>query len=67
MDYDANKDGKVGETEYAKMSERARQFLGEFKTLDTNGDGGITEKEWEAARQKLMERIRRSASPSPKK
>ena len=67
MDLDTNKDGTVSKAEYGKLNERARQFMGEFGTLDTNGDGGITKKEADAARQKLMERIRSGGSPPSKK
>jgi hypothetical protein len=64
MDMDTDKDGKVSKTEYAKMSERIRQLMGEFSALDTNGDGGITNKEADAARQKLLERFRSGGSPT---
>ena len=57
MDYDEDKDGKVSESEYGKMSERFRQFMGEFSALDSNGDGGITKDEADAARQRLRERF----------
>ena len=67
MDLDADKNGKVSKVEYGKLDERVRQFMGEFSALDTNGDGGITKKEADAARQKLMERIRSGGSPPSKK
>ena len=57
MDYDEDKDGKVSESEYGKMSERARQFMGEFSALDSNGDGGITKDEADAARQRMIQRF----------
>jgi len=57
MDYDEDKDGKVSESEYGKMSERIRQFMGEFSALDSNGDGGITKDEADAARQRMMQRF----------
>ena len=67
MDLDADKNGKVSKVEYGKLDERVRQFMGEFSALDTNGDGGITKKEADTARQKLMERIRSGGSPPSKK
>jgi multidrug efflux pump subunit AcrA (membrane-fusion protein) len=67
MDLDTNKDGKVSNAEYGKLDERVRQFMGEFSALDTNGDGGITKKEADAARQKLLERFRSGGSPTPSK
>jgi hypothetical protein len=73
MDYDEDKDGKVSESEYGKMSERARQFMGEFSALDSNGDGGITKDEADAARQRMMQRFQqgggggRGGSPTPPK
>ena len=66
MDLDTNKDGKVDKAEYSKLTERARGFLGEFSALDTNGDGGISKKESDAARQKLLERFRKGTNPTPK-
>jgi multidrug resistance efflux pump len=57
MDLDTNKDSKVSKAEYGKLSERVRQFMGEFSTLDTNGDGGITKKEADAALQRLRKRF----------
>ena len=73
MDYDEDKDGKVSESEYGKMSERFRQFRGEFSALDSNGDGGITKDEADAARQRMMQRFQqgggggRGGSPTPPK
>ena len=57
MDLDEDKDGKVSESEYGKMSERIRQFMGEFNTLDSNGDGGITQEEADDARQRMIQRF----------
>jgi len=73
MDYDEDKDGKVSESEYGKMSERFRQFMGEFSALDSNGDGGITKDEADAARQRMIQRLQqggvggRGGSPTPPK
>ena len=73
MDYDEDKDGKVSESEYGKMSERIRQFMGEFSALDSNGDGGITKDEADAARQRMIQRLQqggvggRGGSPTPPK
>ena len=58
MDLDTDSDGKVTEEEYSKLDERARQFMGEFSTQDTDGDGGITKEEADAARQRMMQRLR---------
>ena len=58
MRYDTDGDGKVSETEYGAVSERARQFMGDFSGLDTNGDGFVDSTEEAAWRQKLMERFR---------
>ena len=73
MRLDTNKDGKVSESEYGKMSERIRQFMGEFSALDSNGDGGITKDEADAARQRMIQRLQqggvggRGGSPTPPK
>ena len=70
MDQDANKDGQVSESEYGKLSDRIRQFMGEFSALDTNGDGGITQKEADAARQRMIQRFQQGGNggnTTPKK
>jgi len=72
MRYDTNGDGKVSKTEYGAVSERARQFMGDFDGLDTNGDGFVDSTEEAAWRQKLMERFRgaggsEGGSTTPKK
>jgi len=58
MSYDTDGDGKVSETEYGAVSERARQFMGDFSGLDTNDDGFVDSTEEAAWRPKLMERFR---------
>ena len=58
MDLDTDGDGKVTEEEYSKLDERARQFMGEFSAQDADGDGGITREEADAARQRMMQRLR---------
>jgi len=67
MRYDTDGDGKVSATEYGAISERARQFMGDFKKSDTNLDGFIDKKEEAAWREKLMERFRGGGSATPKK
>jgi len=72
MRYDTNGDGKVSKTEYGAVSERVRQFMGDFNGLDANSDGFVDSTEEAAWRQKLMERFseaggRGGGSPTPKK
>ncbi len=55
--YDTDGDGKVSEEEYGSISDRARQFMGEFSGLDTNADGFIDKDEESAFTRKLMERF----------
>ena len=55
--YDTDGDGKVSEEEYGSISDRARQFMGEFSGLDTNADGFIDKDEEAAFTRKLMERF----------
>ncbi len=57
MDLDTDSDGQISEEEYGAMPERMRQFMGEFDTMDTDGDGGINEEEAAAARRRLMQRF----------
>ena len=62
MRYDKNKDNKVSATEYGGIPERARQFMGDFKSLDTNRNGFIDKKEETALTEKLRERFRQGGA-----
>jgi multidrug resistance efflux pump len=62
MRYDKNKDNKVSATEYGEIPERARQFMGDFKSLDTNRNGFIDKKEETALTEKLRERFRQGGA-----
>jgi HlyD family secretion protein len=55
--YDTDGDNKVSKAEFEKISERAREFLGEFSALDTNGDDFIDKTEEAAFIQKMMQRL----------
>ena len=57
MRYDTDGDDKVSKDEFEKVSEQARGFLGEFSSLDTDGDGFIDKAEEAAFIQKLMQRL----------
>ncbi len=52
---DKDGDGKISESEYSELSERARQFMGDFSAMDTNGDGHIDSAEQEEAGRRMRE------------
>ena len=51
---DANHDGKLSATEFAKLEQlRKNAKKPDFKTLDANGDGSVTRDEMRSARGKM--------------
>jgi len=54
---DTDGDGKISESEYKELSERAQQFMGDFGAMDTNGDGFIDSSEQEESSRRMRERF----------
>ena len=54
---DTDGDGKISESEYKELPERARQFMNDFSAMDTNGDGHIDSSEQEEASRRMREQF----------